>query len=469
MTRRSALKLGAAATALPLVHIRTAGAAGKLSLALWDHWVPTGDAAMKKLVDAWAEKNKVDVQLDFLASVGIKIQITMAAEAQARTGHDVYAFDQWTVQQYADSLDPVDDVMQRLIAKYGKLGHAYEYLAVVDKHWMAVPVGWGSAPLPPCGRISMLKQFCGVDVQAWFPAHPATPEASKDWTYDTQLKMAEAMFKAGYPIGFGCGQNSTDANQTWGATFGAFGADLVNAKGEITIDFRQRDGGDGILPEDGEVHAVGCGAVGRRLQQSRVDLRQGRADLESALGLGGGQARCAAGGRGLLDLPQSARTGGRLVPHRPYFWGIWKFARNKTAAKELIEYLSQREQVEQLAAPVAGYDIPPFQSMTDLSVWSDVEPPKGTIYNYPVRPWHDAEYYVHRFLRPSRDRGADLEPLSGPGHGGPTADRAVDQGVARLGQGGAGRLHRAEICRSADAGQRPLIAVIGLLPREEPA
>ena len=154
------------------------------------------------------------------------------------------------------SLDPVDDLMQRLIAKYGKLGRAYEYLAVVDKHWMAVPVGWGSAPLPPCGRISMLKQFCGVDVQAWFPAHEATPEASKEWTYDKQLQMAEAMFKAGYPIGFGCGQNSTDANQTWGATFGAFGADLVNAKGEITIELGPCDGSNGILPENGEVHAV---------------------------------------------------------------------------------------------------------------------------------------------------------------------------------------------------------------------
>src|SRR5208283_6104967 len=93
ISRRKAVKLGAAAAALPLVHIRTAGAAGKLSLALWDHWVPAGNAAMKKLVDAWAEKNKVDIQLDFLTAIGSKINITMAAEAQARTGHDVYAFD----------------------------------------------------------------------------------------------------------------------------------------------------------------------------------------------------------------------------------------------------------------------------------------------------------------------------------------------------------------------------------------
>ena len=42
MTRRSAMQLAAAAITLPLVHIRTAGAAGKLSISLWDHWVPGG-------------------------------------------------------------------------------------------------------------------------------------------------------------------------------------------------------------------------------------------------------------------------------------------------------------------------------------------------------------------------------------------------------------------------------------------
>ena len=236
VTRRNALKLGAAAAALPLVHIRTAGAAGKLSLALWDHWVPTGDAAMKKLVDAWAEKNKVDVQLDFLSGVGSKINITMAAEAQAKTGHDVYAFDQWTVQQYADSLDPVDDVMQRLIAKYGKLGRAYEYLGVVDKHWMAVPVGWGSAPLPPVRAHQPVRSSAASTCRPGIPAHESTPEAARTGPTTRSSRWRKPCSKAGYPIGFGCGQDSTDANQTWGATFGAFGADLVNAKGEITVD-----------------------------------------------------------------------------------------------------------------------------------------------------------------------------------------------------------------------------------------
>lgn len=394
ISRRGALRLGAAAAALPLVHIRTAGAAGKLSLALWDHWVPTGNAAMKKLVEAWAEKNKVDVALDFLTSVGSKINITMAAEAQAKTGHDVFAFDSWTVQQFGDSLSPMDDVMKRLIAKYGKLGHAYEYLGVSEGRWLAVPVGWGSAPLTPCARISLLKKFANVDVQAWFPAHPSTPEASKDWTYDMQMKIAEASFKNGYPMGFGCGNASTDANQTWGATFGAFGADLVDAKGKIVV---ESDNVKQVMEY--------CLRMTKFMPADAVswdDASNNRALISGkATYIWNPPSAWAVAKR---DAPQVAEdcwtfpnpTGpkGRMVPHRPYFWGIWKFAQNKSAGADIIEYLSQREQVEALAAAVSGYDIPPFTSMTDLKIWSEVEPPKGTIYNYPVRPWHNAEYYI---------------------------------------------------------------------------
>src|SRR5262249_24765423 len=60
LSRRIALKLGAGATA---------GAAGKLSIGFWDHWVPTGNDILRKQIQTWAEKNKVDVQVDFITSV----------------------------------------------------------------------------------------------------------------------------------------------------------------------------------------------------------------------------------------------------------------------------------------------------------------------------------------------------------------------------------------------------------------
>ncbi len=394
VSRRRALKTGVAAAALPLVHISTAGAAGKLSLGLWDHWVPAGSPVMKQIIDEWAAKNKVDVQTDFLTSIGNKINITMAAEAQAKTGHDVYAFDQWTVHEFADSLDPVDDIMKSLMTKYGKVSGAVEYLGKIEGRWMAVPVGWGSAPLATCARISLLKKHAGIDVQKWFPAGPSTPEASKDWTYDTQLKLAEDLFKAGYPMGFGCGSGSTDANQTWGATFGAFGADLVDAKGNITI---ESDNVMAVMEYCKKmIQFMPPDAVSWDDASNNRALISGKAAMiwnpPSAWAVAKRDAPQVAGDCWTFPNPRGPK--GRLVPQRPYFWGLWKFAQNKSAAKELLEFLSQREQVERCAAPVAGYDIPPFLSMSNLKIWEEVEPPKGTIYNYPIRPWHDADYYI---------------------------------------------------------------------------
>ncbi len=85
-SRRKALKLGAAAAALPLVHVRAAGAAGKVSIGFWDHWVPAGNDAMKKQVAAWSDKTKVDVQADFITSIGIKLLLTVCRRGAGQDG-----------------------------------------------------------------------------------------------------------------------------------------------------------------------------------------------------------------------------------------------------------------------------------------------------------------------------------------------------------------------------------------------
>ena len=32
--------------------------------------------------------------------------------------------------------------------------------------------------------------------------------------------------------------------------------------------------------------------------------------------------------------------------------------------------------------------------MLDFKVWEEVEPPKGTVYNYPMRPWHKTQAWI---------------------------------------------------------------------------
>ena len=85
----STAAVSAALVAAPFV--RGAYAAGKLSVGFWDHWVPGANDATETLIKEWAEKEKVEVKIDFITSQGNKLLLTDAAEAQAKSGHDILA------------------------------------------------------------------------------------------------------------------------------------------------------------------------------------------------------------------------------------------------------------------------------------------------------------------------------------------------------------------------------------------
>ena len=165
LSRRRVLATAAAATAaLSAPFVRGAHAAGKLSVGFWDHWVPGANDTLRKLAQQWADKEKIDLTLDFITSTGDKLRITMAAEAQAGSGHDALAMSTWLPASYADKLEPLDDVVQPLLQQNGAVGQTVEYLGKSKNKWIAVPTCVGTQSKPPCGRIDLLKQHVGIDV-----------------------------------------------------------------------------------------------------------------------------------------------------------------------------------------------------------------------------------------------------------------------------------------------------------------
>ena len=92
--------------------------------------------------------------------------------------------------------------------------------------------------------------------------------------------------------------------------------------------------------------------------------------------------------------PLPAGPGGRFLPWAPAFLAIWSFSRNKSAAKDLIAWLGEREQVEASLIASQGYDVPAFSGLADFPVWAEEGPPKGTLFNYPLRPAHRAAAIV---------------------------------------------------------------------------
>ena len=132
----------AALVAAPFV--RGAQAAGKLSLAMWDHWVPGANATTEKLAREWGEREKVELQIDFITTQGNKLLLTSAAESQAKAGHDIIALSTWLPSRYANQLVAMNDVMDQLVKDNGNVNATVEYLGRIGGKWVGVPATVGS-------------------------------------------------------------------------------------------------------------------------------------------------------------------------------------------------------------------------------------------------------------------------------------------------------------------------------------
>src|SRR3546814_15588606 len=89
----------------------------------------------------------------FRSSQGNKLRLTTAAEALAGSGHDILAFSTWLPAEYANHLEPVDDIMGPLIEQNGAVNATVEYLGKIDGNWIVVPATVGSQAKSPCSRI----------------------------------------------------------------------------------------------------------------------------------------------------------------------------------------------------------------------------------------------------------------------------------------------------------------------------
>jgi ABC-type glycerol-3-phosphate transport system substrate-binding protein len=385
MTTRRTLLQAAAVSALAAPFVRGAHAAGKLAVGFWDHWVPGANAPLEKLCHEWAEKEKVEIKIDFITSNGDKDLLTVAAEAQAKTGHDIQSFTAWYAPGNAESLEPVDDIMAALIKEYGPVNSGAEYLGKQDGHWVAVPTSYGSTLSPPCGRIDLLKQIVGLDITKMYPAGaPPDRELTDKWTWEFFSQAAEKCHKAGYPFGMPMSTTS-DAVQWVGGLFNSHGAQLVDAKGEITV---KNDAVRTVLewmkrtvpyfPES--VFAWDDASNNKALISGQSALIF---NAPSAWAVAKRDAPKVA--EQLWTFPAPKGPKGRHISGRYRYWGIWNFSPNKAAAKSLLLHLSTRDAIGKMLQAGQGFDVPPFDSLNAATVWAEAEPPKGTLYNFPPR------------------------------------------------------------------------------------
>src|SRR5260370_30203551 len=57
---------------------------------------------------------------------------------------------------------------------------------------------------------------------------------------------------------------------------------------------------------------------------------------------------------------------GRFAPFLPFFWGIWSFSKNQSAAKSLLVHLSQASSAEKMVIASGRLGPPPLSQVNPL-------------------------------------------------------------------------------------------------------
>ena len=390
ITRRQFVKTAAVTTAAiagaPYVH--AGHSAGTLKLFFWNHWVPGALDISKQIVNDWGKKNHLDIKID--AVTGSQMATVATGEARAKVGHDMMAMSTWYGSILRDSLVDMDDVVADITKASGPFLPAAEYVCKFDGNWKVVPSPIGSHTYPMVTRLDYFKKYAGVDVKKIFPASKKRNSKLVDsWTWANFEKHAKKIHEGGHSFGAPITQQSDSGN--WIASlFHSFGAVLVDAKGNITVDsdntrevleflkkltqwmppdvYAWDNAGNNRWLISGKGGAIvnppSAWAVAKRIY-----LKDKSKDAVTYV----------------WHADQPSGPKGNFRNYLPFVYGVWKFSKQQNASKDLLRYLLSRDINYKLITAGQGYDVPALPSYWDHPVWTTIGPPKGGQYNYPVR------------------------------------------------------------------------------------
>ena len=357
----------------------------KLSIGLWNHWIPGAADVHSAIINDWAAKNNVEVKIDLIGPQVRDIRTIAAAESRAGTGHDIMAlgpFDSWAFIKHCEPMNDVADYLEKKYGKFDSLGTYLSY-SKEDKAWYAIPAPMGSHSYPMVSRIDYFKDHAGIDLLDIFPADKAKRDASKvkTWTYDTFLAAAKKLHQAGVPFG-GAISETSDAMDWLGPLLLSFGSHPMDRAGNITIE------------SDGTLQAL---EYMKELTQYMPQDIYGWDDASNNRWIISGKGSCIQNPPSAWSVAKrtqpdnAARMWHHDTPSGPagrfrgalfYNFILWQWCKEKKAAKDLLTHLLEKDQQWKILTAGQGYDMPQLAPMYAHPVWEEEGPPPGTVYNY---------------------------------------------------------------------------------------
>jgi len=346
LTRGDLLKRGSAAAfavtmfggltdrALGFRQLKYAGRAlsGDLRIMTWAHFVPAYDTWLDNTyVKEWGEKNDVQVKVDHINNA--LLYSTGASQVAAQSGHDLF----WFISppsSFQKQAIPVTDLVQEVSKKVGPMTRVARKATYNPKTKQFYGFPETYAPDPVQYRRSFLQE-AGVSLNSW-----------------EDLRRGAAKLKAiGHPVGLGM-SNEIDSNMLLTSLLYCYGGFIQNEENRIVI-------GQG---------ANRRGAI-QALEVMRDIYRTGMSDEVFAWNASSNNNAFVAGRLSValnaISIVRTAEDSGNQaladdtwlasVPRGPVMrlgnehvmgvYVIWKFAKNKAAAKKYLvdQQLASRE------------------------------------------------------------------------------------------------------------------------------
>jgi multiple sugar transport system substrate-binding protein len=302
---------------------RALAADKSLSIVQWAHFVPEYDTWFDKFAKDWGEKNNVAVTVDHIPVQNIPARA--AAEASAGSGHDLFGFNgAGGAHLYRKFFIDVADLVKETEKKYGAVSTIGKQLGfnADDGTWSAFP--------------DFYINFPGMYQKTLWDGIGTKPD-----TWDN-LRIGGAKLKAiGHPVGIPLG-HSNDPNTTWRGLLWSYGASEQDEAGKKIV-----------LNSKEAVEAVKFAAALYKEAMTADVLSWNDASNNQYIDSGVGSY--------IINPISAYRTAQKLnkkladdifviePPKGPAkhimgaaseFYGIWKFAKNKEAAKEFLRHYS---------------------------------------------------------------------------------------------------------------------------------
>lgn len=330
----------------------------EITVLVWSHFIPDVDRVLKKHAEEFGAAKGIKVRIDTIDLQ--QFAAIKAAEAQAKSGHDIIMNYGADPMLYDELLANVSDLVNDLSDAYGGLIPLATETGRVGSQWKSVPWYYYSYPLVI--RTDLITQ---VGEHA--------PE-----TWEDMLRIGTKLKKIGKPLGIQLG-HSRDGNGAMLALMWGYGAAITAQDGNTVtinspetikaVEFVKRLYTDAMDPEviswddAANNRAVLAGTCSMTLNSPSIyqaarenDIRVAETDKPLA--------------ETIDHILPPAGPQGRFAFTDCLTLGIWEFSKNKELAKEFLKYHFARKQFEEFLEVAMGYNVPFLQNYRSQAVFT---------------------------------------------------------------------------------------------------